>query len=718
MKKKIQLSLIFLFSIFIFSNTVFSVGFNSIHTPDGVYIIAVGDAGKIFRSSNSGNTWASYTMASVNFKSVYSFNNNIWISGDNGKIYKTLKTNSAITDIDLGITTSINSIYFLNDNDGYLCGNSGIVYKTNNGGTNWAPCNTGISSVNLNSISFMDSQKGIIVGNNGSVYVTVDGGTTWTPEAVGTSKNLTKGKYFTDGIAVVGEYGSLYIKNGTTWSSVNTRIVTDIRGVTGTSINDVHICGGGGFIRNNKSNDTRFYTFEANPMVANLVDIFYYDTNLGFAVSSLNDAIIKTTNGGELWSLTAGAAMTYQWQSKLSAGSGIGNNLCPHPFNRDAMYVVYGSTVYISRNRGENWSSIASITGGGSAHSFYVSPLDTNVMMVAITGSPDKIMRSSNYGQTWTTIISRNFSNYGQPLEMDQNNPSTYYFAPDNGGFYRSTDNGLTFTEISNNFPFRSPCDLLVMWDSSNVVFVGDGVTGSGQAKIFKSVNGGVNWTDVMTVSTSETPSMCNGVFEQANVYATEWSGSNWYESEDYGSTWHVDFNTGFSGWASGVCFEDPNVILIGNYGSQSAFTFNGQDYTNISGLSGAGAGLMIFEKNMIINMQTSGLWKLKVNYSVLTSVNENVYTTQIPNDFNLYQNYPNPFNPTTNIKFDLPRAGNISLKVYNELGKEVETLADGFRSAGSYEINFNASALSSGIYFYKLTTNNASIARKMLLVK
>lgn len=719
MKKYIIFSLAFLFTFLLSSNLILAQGFNSISTADGVNIIAVGNNGLIFRSQNSGNSWSSYTISTVNFKNVFSFNNNVWIAGDNGEIYKTLKVNSPVDAIDLGITTSINSICFLNDNNGFLCGDGGIVYKTVNGGINWTTANTGINSVRLNSICFLNDNKGVVVGDNGKVYTTVNGGDNWTPEVISTTRNLLKVKYFADGIALVGEYGTLFLKqNSSAWESVNTRIVTDINGITGSDLNNVHVCGGGGFIRNNRNGDARFYSFEANPMIANLVDIFYYDANNAFAVSSLNTAIIKTTNGGSTWTLTAGAAMSYQWQSKLSAGSGIGNNLCQHPTDRNAVFVVYGSTVYISRNRGENWTTVGTVSGGGSAHSFYVSPLDTNIWMCAITGSTDRVTRSTNYGATWTTIISKNFSNYGQPLEMDQNNPSTYYFAPDNGGFYRSTDNGASFTEISNNYPFRSPCDILVMWDSSNVVFVGDGITGSGQAVIYKSVNGGANWTAVKTVNSSESPSMCNGVFEQADVYATEWSGSNWYESEDYGSTWTTAFSTGFSGWGSGVCFEDPNVILIGNYGSQSAFTYNGQDYTNIGGLGGAGAGILVMEKNLILNMQTSATYKLKVNYSVLTSSNENVYSVEIPGNYDLSQNFPNPFNPSTKIKFALPKSENVMLKVYNQLGKEVTTLSEGFKNAGTYEITFDASYLSSGIYFYKLTTGSVSLTKKMLLVK
>ncbi|MBS1518500.1 MAG: T9SS type A sorting domain-containing protein [Bacteroidetes bacterium] len=716
---------VILFAFLSINNFVNAQGFNSISTADGINVIAVGNTGtsgkNVYRSYNGGNSWAAYEITGVNLKSVCSFNNDVWISGDNGNIYKTQKNNSPINTINTGISSSINSVFFINENEGYFCGNGGSINKSIDGGANWTSVNTGIPSVKLNSISFLDNQKGIVVGDNGTVYLTTNGGTSWTSENTGVTKNLLKVKYFSNGIVITGEYGSLIIKNGNSpWSVVNTRVNADIMGLTGTDINNVHICGGGGFIRNNTNGNSRFYNFEINPMLANLVDLIYSDSQTGYAVSSLNKAIIKTTNGGALWSLTAGATISYQWLNKLNAGSGIGNNLCPHPFDRNTMFVVYGSTVYVSRNRGDNWTSIANITGGGSAHSFYVSPLDTNIWVCAITSGTDRVTRTTNYGVTWTTVISRNFSNYGQPLEMDQNEPNNYYFAPDNGGFYRSTDNGATFNEISNNYPFRSPCDIVVMWDSSNVIFVGDGVTGSGQAQIFKSVNRGVNWTLVETVGSSETPSLCNTVFDQRVMYATEWSGSTIYKTTDYGDNWGISHANGFSGWASGFCQEDPTVILTGNYGPQAAISTNfGATWnTSTSGMSGAGAGMWIQSRDYMLSMQTGGIYKLKIDYSVITSVSENSISGIIPDNYSLEQNYPNPFNPSTIIKFSVPVSGNVSLKVYNQIGKEVETLSDGFKNAGSYEINFNAAALSSGVYFYKLETNGYTQTKKMLLVK
>jgi len=89
-----------------------------------------------------------------------------------------------------------------------------------------------------------------------------------------------------------------------------------------------------------------------------------------------------------------------------------------------------------------------------------------------------------------------------------------------------------------------------------------------------------------------------------------------------------------------------------------------------------------------------------------------------IPSRFNLYQNYPNPFNPTTNIKFDLPKDVNVSIRIYDILGREVILIADGFYKAGTYSINFDGSNLSTGTYFYRIQAGDYVDAKKMLMIK
>jgi len=89
-----------------------------------------------------------------------------------------------------------------------------------------------------------------------------------------------------------------------------------------------------------------------------------------------------------------------------------------------------------------------------------------------------------------------------------------------------------------------------------------------------------------------------------------------------------------------------------------------------------------------------------------------------VANKFSLDQNYPNPFNPTTQIRFSIPNSDVVTLKIYSLLGQEVQTLINEDMNAGSYEIDFNASSLASGLYFYTLTSGNFISTKKMILLK
>lgn len=93
-------------------------------------------------------------------------------------------------------------------------------------------------------------------------------------------------------------------------------------------------------------------------------------------------------------------------------------------------------------------------------------------------------------------------------------------------------------------------------------------------------------------------------------------------------------------------------------------------------------------------------------------------YSSAIPSKFELYQNYPNPFNPVTNIKFDIANSAFTSLKVYNSLGKEVAALVNEILSPGSYQYSFDAGNYPSGIYYYKISTDNYTQIKKMILLK
>lgn len=107
--------------------------------------------------------------------------------------------------------------------------------------------------------------------------------------------------------------------------------------------------------------------------------------------------------------------------------------------------------------------------------------------------------------------------------------------------------------------------------------------------------------------------------------------------------------------------------------------------------------------------------WAPVIAYGSFTDVESE---KTMPEQYTLYQSYPNPFNPTATISFELPTSGNVSLKVFNTLGEEVETLINDFKSAGKYSVQFNGSRLASGVYFYRLQAGDFVQTRKMLLLK
>ncbi len=121
-------------------------------------------------------------------------------------------------------------------------------------------------------------------------------------------------------------------------------------------------------------------------------------------------------------------------------------------------------------------------------------------------------------------------------------------------------------------------------------------------------------------------------------------------------------------------------------------------------------------EGTLVGSTGIKGLQGLAFAYDGLVGVNDEI--TNQPTKFELSQNYPNPFNPTTIISYALPRAANVTLKVYNALGQQVAVLENSFKQAGVYKVNFDASKLSSGVYIYTLRAGEFVSSKKMALVR
>lgn len=148
---------------------------------------------------------------------------------------------------------------------------------------------------------------------------------------------------------------------------------------------------------------------------------------------------------------------------------------------------------------------------------------------------------------------------------------------------------------------------------------------------------------------------------------------------------------------------SDP-ITQTGSFNYSNAATFNNDE------------NLLIIYDSLVANQYYQDFAKRFTLAGGVIKVEQ--ISTVVPDKYSLSQNYPNPFNPSTTINYSLPKSDVVSLKIFDMLGREVMTLVNQFQTSGTYKVTFNASDLTSGIYFYKLTSNQFSDVKRMVLVK
>lgn len=171
-----------------------------------------------------------------------------------------------------------------------------------------------------------------------------------------------------------------------------------------------------------------------------------------------------------------------------------------------------------------------------------------------------------------------------------------------------------------------------------------------------------------------------------------------------------------------GILLNWSTATEVNNYGFNVERRTNSEEWAKIAFVNGNGNSNS--PKNYTFRDNAAPAGKVqyrlkqidfdgKFEYSDIVEVN-----VEVPSKLALYQNIPNPFNPTTEIKFSLPQTGNVELSIYNMLGEKIQTLVSSVMNAGEHKVFFNASNLSSGVYLYKLTTENSATVKKMILMK
>lgn len=667
-------------------------GFYGVHSPDGSTVWAVGKTGAIWRSTNGGAAWQNFSQGTSTLRGVYTTGTTILIVGDNGTYIRSTNAGSSWMTATLGGGVALRAVTLSGPEMGWIAGDNGTLLRTEDSGATWTTVSSGTVAM-LTAVATRGSSTIAAVGSGGTAIRSTDGGQNW--HSIGEpawADDLLSVSIDDTVIYVAGKRGLCYRSSleAIDWKPLDfvMESQSDVNDVFAISADTAVLVGGGGFVRKSSDGGTSFQ-YGVHQMHAKLNDVFFHNSLTGWACSEKNNAILRTTDGGANWLLPAGTTVNYSWQSKLSGGS-IGSTFMINPLNQNHIYVVLGSTVYMSANLGETWSSVATVTGGGSAHSFYISPRDTNVWIAAMAGGSDRIMRSTNHGSTWTQTIARNFTSYGMPIEMNPDNTDEIVFMPDgtsgpNGVVYKSTDFGATWDTLSQT-QFRSPCDIVYVPDSSHILYVGDGVTGSGLAQMWRSTNGGLTWTSIYTNSAaSEIPMICISPLAPQRAFSTAWSSTGgpyggFMRTTNYGTVW-TQVATTNSTWGADIARDDPNVVLYGTYGGSTSFlSTNGGNSFMSSSLSGSNSGLLCYDRATFLAQQTGGVSKYYITYTVPVT-NGQALTVTSPNGGENWQ-----YGTSQDITWNAFGVGNVKLEYKTSPGGPYQTIATGIPgSSGSY---------------------------------
>jgi photosystem II stability/assembly factor-like uncharacterized protein len=467
-------------------------------------------------------------------------------------------------------------------------------------------------------VRFRDANNGWAVGAGGAVVRTVNGGATWTPIAVPTTQDLLSVDFIGSTVWVVGAFGTALksVNSGGIWTLVNLKLDSqgDVRSVWLESATQVTLTGGGGFLRTSLDGGTT-WTHAVHPLLCPTSDYFAVGTKAWLA-SSKSRAIARTQNSGATWTFPSGVSTTYDWQLKLTAPNFIvrGNTFATTPQNRNLLWCVIAHYIYKSRDRGETWTFVDSIPNVQKTNSFYVSPKDSTKWVAAV-GTPDRIVRTNPSGPGWITTLTRDFTEYGMPLEMNPDKPDTLLFGAEDGLLYRSTDFGLTWATLSSP-GFRSPCDIVIVPGDESKVVVGDGVTGMDFGKIFQSTDGGLTFTPRYTGPSSEVPTVWGNRLENNVLFATNWSMGGVWRSTDYGQTWS-QVSAVTSAWGGAIANDDPKAVVFNRYAGVPNYLSVDQGSTfATSNLDNPGSGYAVIglDRSTWLDLHSYGVYKLAIS--------------------------------------------------------------------------------------------------------
>ncbi len=656
------------------ANTVFAV-FQSTDNSAG------GDAGLkgIFKSTDAGATWTTLTKPPK-------------ITSTGGLSY--LGTQGWYGNVIAVDPNNSNNIYVGGVDD----------MKSTNGGASWSQLTywdsyfgTPVVHADHHAFAFIPGTANTVFdGDDGGIYKTTSGGSSWTSLNNGLAiTQFYSGAVYTTGNKFYGgaqDNGHLLYSSGTNWTEV--------------------VSGDGGYAAIDQSNSNIAYE-----------EYTYLQMS-------------KTTNGGTTW-FTSTTGLTDAGSSSASLF------IAPFALNpENSSILIAGSNrVWLSFNKAVSWTDSTSILAASNNISA-VTIVNSASPYLGFAGTTNgKIFKCANLtgspgSEIWSDITpTGNNGAYVRRIVVDLNNKQhiyACYSGYNNDGLtptrhiYYSTDQGTSWTDKSGDLPDVPVHSLVIDTLNSQTLYIGT------ETGVYQSTNGGTNWINTSTGMAAYVP-----VDELVRQTGT----NNLFAFTHGRSAFETSAPLPVELSALNYKVEDENVRLnwetateINNYGfeiereltsSQQSFdnqNKNAENWTKIGFIKGNGTTSSPIQYSFVDENPVGGnsfSYRIKqIDNNGTFKYSNTINVLLAPSKFILRQNFPNPFNPTTTIKYSLPQNSFVSLKVYDITGKEVANLVNEQELIGNHSVEFNASSLASGIYFYRIKTGNYSDTKKLILLK
>jgi photosystem II stability/assembly factor-like uncharacterized protein len=662
----------------------------------GDFVLASADSGRIARSTDKGSSWSTITFPSpTKLFDIHAFDSlRFLVLGQFGGIYRTTDGGQQWMQANVPTQSDLRRFAFLTDQHGFAAGDGGALVETNDGGQTWTVPGQGLVG-SFFDITFTGPLTGFIVGRTPDpvpqrlLLRTTDGGQSWIPDQnvaqAGSFFDIT----FSDALHgfCLGDngYALRTVNGGQTWNPVNMPTGQSMLGSFFTDPEHGWACGAGGTILSTSDGGGTWEGGETGI------------TDTLFAVICVDGTLLAGGGGGVLSrSIAQRTSMQFAFEDRwnmLSVPMNLTDYATTTVFPTAASQAFSYQGQYVPQTMLSNGPGFWLKFNGSTLVTMNGFPFNRAIIDVAtgwnMIGSIAQSLPVDDVLQEPAGIVGSRYFGFGNSIGYF----SASSIEPSQAYWVKANQDGRLILDVANVHlsdsaggpTLRAQRDRKLI-DASNSLTIIDG-KGSRQTLYYS-----VRVEDAQLLEEYALPPA-----PPAGIFNARFGTGQLIESPDERSGRAI-----------------PIVIQSALY----PLTIHWKERQ-----TGPSATLLIDGKGIVL--RDEGQVRVTQDQRLISLELQPGIQLQVPAEFSLEHNYPNPFNPATTIRFGLPEAAQVEVKIFNTLGQEVALIVKALLDAGYHETRFDAAAFSSGVYYYRLEATSVSTSgksftqvRKMILVK